>query len=428
MKMEILDILRAEVKPALGCTGPISVSLATAAARKAVKGIPQKIRIIMDKDTFKNCIAVITPGTPFMGVLEPGVVGAFYGEPELGLEVLKNIKYIDVDFVRKFAKENAAIEINWELKSVGLYIEAYVETENGIGHVIISEVHDRIVLEEVNGKVIKKEDNYDINSTKPEKTDSIRKFRIEDFYEFASNIEIEKICFIKDALKLNKSLADAGLNEKMGAKFGLGFEKLEGNNIYLRAKILAAAASDARMSGKNLSAMSCARSGNVGIAASVPLIAVAEGYGKSNEELVRAVCLSYLLTIYVKSHIGRLSAMCACAIAASIGVGAGTSFLIDNDFGKIEMTIKNIAGSIGGILCDGAKFGCALKLSTAVGVAIESSFLASEGICIPNRDGIVCDNADDTIAMLGRIARIGMIYTDEYMCKEIIDREKINTD
>jgi len=415
--MEILDILRAEVKPALGCTGPISVSLATAAARKAVKGIPQKIRIIMDKDTFKNCIAVVTPGTPFMGVLEPGVVGAFYGEPELGLEVLKNIKYIDEGFIRKFAKENAAVEINWDLKSVGLYIEAYVETENGVGHAIISQVHDRIVLEEVNGKVIKKEDNFDANSTKSEKIDPIRSFRVKDFYEFASNIEIEKICFIKAALELNKSLADAGLNEK-----------LEGNNIYLVAKVLAAAASDARMSGKNLSAMSCATSGNVGIAASVPLIAVAEGYGKSNEELIRAVCLSYLLTIYVKSHIGRLSAMCACAIAASIGVGAGASYLIDNDFGKIEMTIKNIVGSIGGILCDGAKFGCALKLSTAAGVAIESAFLAGEGICIPNRDGIVCYNADDTIAMLGRIARIGMIYTDEYMCKEIIDREKTNID
>lgn len=423
MKIELLDILRKEVKPALGCTGPISVVFAAAAAKDAVGGIPQRVKIVSDKDTYKNSIAVITPGTSFMGVLEPAIVGAFYGESKLGLEVLKNMVKVDEDFVRRFAKKNAEVEIKWDYKGMGVYIEAYVYTDKGIGHVIVAEKHDNIVLKEVNEKIVYKDETFNIDDLAFEVKDSIRNYSIKDFYEFASNIDINEILFINDAIELNMKLSDAGMREKMGGKFGLGIEKLPGDKAYLKAKSLAAAASDARMSGKNLSAMSCATSGNVGIAASVPLVAVAEGYKKSHEELMRAVCFSYLLTIYVKSHIGRLSAMCACAIAASIGVGGGTSYLLGDGIDKIEITINNIVGSIGGILCDGAKFGCALKLSSATGIAIESALLAHNDIAIPKGDGIVCYSADDTVAMLGRIAGKGMIETDAYMAKEIIERE-----
>lgn len=424
MKIELLDILRKEVKPALGCTGPISVAFAAAAAKDAVGGTPQKIKIISDKDTYKNSIAVFTPGTSFMGVLEPAVVGAFYGDSKLGLEVLKNAKNVNEGFVREFAKKNTEVEIKWDYKGMGVYIEAYVYTEKGTGHVIVAKKHDNTVLKEVNGKVVYIDKTFDIEDLAFEEKAAIRNYSIKDFYEFSVNVDIDKITFINDAIELNMKLSEVGAKEKMGGKFGLGIQKMPGDKIYLRAKSLAAAASDARMSGKNLSAMSCATSGNVGIAASVPLVAVAEGYKKSYEELIRAVCFSYLLTIYVKSHIGRLSAICACAIAASIGVGGGTSYLLGDGIDKIEITINNIVGSIGGILCDGAKFGCALKLSSAVGIAIESALLAHNDIAIPKGDGVVCYSADDTIAMLGRIAAIGMLETDAYMAKEIIEREK----
>jgi L-cysteine desulfidase len=422
---KILEILRSEVKPSLGCTGPISVALATASARKAVGGNPQRIKIILDKDTFKNSISVITPGTSFKGILEPAVLGAFYGKPEFGLELLKDAQNIDEGFIRKFAGENTDFEINTELNNVVLYIEAYVETEKGIGHALVEKVHDNVVIAEVVDRIgdcCKKGNTSDKEASDPNASDPIRNYSIEDFYNFSNNIEIEKISFLKDALELNKKLALAGLNEKMGARFGDGYKNIGGNEVYSKAKILAAAASDARMSGKNLPAMSCATSGNVGITASVPLITVADEYGKSEDELIRAVALSYLMTIYVKSHIGRLSAMCACAVAASIGIGAGTSYLLNKDLNKIEMTIKNIVGSIAGILCDGAKFGCALKLSMAAGVAIESALLANEGVCVPEGDGLVCAGGDDTIAMLGRIAKYGMRLTDAYLCEEIINR------
>ena len=420
----ILDILLAEVKPALGCTGPISVAFAAAAAKDAVGGTPLQVRVLMDKDTYKNSIAVVTPGTPFMGVLKPAVTGAMYGDSSLGLEVLKAMKDFDQEKVERFAKECATVEIKWDYEGMGVYIEAYVTTENGIGHAVVAKSHANVVLLEANEQLLKKDEFYFQDAHTFETKAPIRAFKIRDFYRFAKQVDREDISFLDEALRINRALSEAGLKGKLGAGIGAAIQTLPGDPIYLRAKVLAAAASDARMSGENLSAMSCASSGNVGITASVPLIPIAKAFGCSHETLLRAVALSYLMTIYIKSHIGRLSAMCACAIAASIGIGCGVSFLLDDDYDKIEMTIKNIVGSIGGVLCDGAKFGCAMKLSTAVGVAIESARMASIGAAIPDGDRIVCYSADDTLAMLGRIASNGMLDADAYMCKEIIEREQ----
>ena len=423
MKRELLEILRNEVSPALGCTGPISVAFAAAAAREAVGGRPKRISILSDMNTYKNSIAVVTPGTTFTGVLEPACVGAFYGDASLGLEVLKSMESPDEAFIRSFAKENASVAIKWDYHGMGVYIEAEVETENGLGKVVVANAHDRVVLREANGVVLYRDPTFDINDLAFETKAPIREYRIQDFYEFAQQVPLEDIAFLEEAVDLNMALAQTGLEKKMGACFGLGFSDMPGDSTYLRAKALAAAASDARMSGANLSAMSCAKSGNVGITASVPLVVLAEDLRKPRGELLRAICLSYLMTIYVKNHIGRLSAMCACAIAASIGVGCGCCYLLGLGLDHVEKTIHNIVGSIGGTLCDGAKFGCAMKLSTAAGVAIEAVRLAQLGKAVPRGDGIVCYSADDTIAMLGRIASPGMVSANEYMAQEIINRE-----
>jgi L-cysteine desulfidase len=236
-------------------------------------------------------------------------------------------------------------------------------------------------------------------------------------------VPLEEILFLQKALDLNYRLAMEGLDQDLGACFGQAWAKLKGDPVYLKAKSMTAAASDARMAGKNLSAMSCASSGNVGITASLPLLAVAQGYEKEGEPLLRALALSFLLTIYIKSHIGRLSAMCACAIAAGLGVTAGTVVIMGGNLKQIEGAIQNVVGSIGGIICDGAKMGCALKLSTAAGVAIEAAQLAIQGISIPAGDGLVADTADETIADLGRVATEGMIETDLSVCKIIIGRK-----
>lgn len=423
MKTKLLDILKGDVKPALGCTGPISVIFAASVAREAVGGELKSLRLIMDKDTYKNSISVATPGTPYMGVLEPAVVGALYGKSEYGLEVIKDLRDWDQDYVDRFAQEHTTIEIQWEHKGMGLYIEVFAETDKGTGHAIIAKTHDGVVLKEANGVVLEREEGFDSEDYSFEQKKPIRAYGIRDFYEFATEVPLEDIAFLRDALKTNYALAQAGLNEGMGARFGVGFQQLGGESMVNKAKTLAAAAADARMSGKTLSAMSCGGSGNVGITASVPLIAIAESLGKSEEELLRALALSYLLTISGKAHIGRLSPMCACAMVASVGIAAATCYLLGSSAEQIDDAIGNLVGSTGGVLCDGAKYGCALKLSSAVGSAIECAQLAVAGVSIPKRDGLVGDNADDTLSLLGRIASQGMLYTDELMCREIIKRE-----
>jgi len=428
MRDQLLDILRGEVKPALGCTGPISVAFAASAATDAVGGTPRRLRIVVDKDTYKNSISVATPGTPYFGVLKPAVVGALYGKSEYGLEVIRDLRGFDRAAVDEFARSSCEVEIAWDLKVMGVYIEAWAWTDRGVGHVIVAKEHDRIVLQEADGVVLRREEGYSPDDAGFEENRPIRSYAMADIYEFARDVEIGKIAFLKEALDANLRLATAGLDEGLGAKFGSGFLGMKGDEVYLRAKALAAGASDARMAGKELPAMSCAGSGNVGITASVPLIAVAEGYGKSEEELLRAVALSYLLTVLGKAHIGRLSPMCACAMVASIGVGAGTCMLLGGSFCQIEYAIANIVGSTGGVLCDGAKFGCALKLSTATGVAIESALLALSDIRIPAYDGLVGASGDETLALLGRIASKGMLSTDEYMAREFIERERSRGD
>lgn len=424
MNDEILSILKSEVKPALGCTGPTSVSYAVSVARDAVGGRAKSVKVKVDRDTYKNSISVGIPGTSKKGLVIAAALGAVCGDSRLGLEVLKNVTPENEEFSQSFAESSVDLDINWELKEVGLYIEAYVETENGIGHSIVKRTHTNVVLIEANGKVILNKEEADIGAAAIEVDAPIKKFKVKDFYSFSKDIDLESIRFLKEAIDMNMNLSRAGLKESLGGRFGIGFGRFKGDKAYIKAKSLTAAASDARMAGDNISAMSCASSGNVGITASVPFLPICEEYGKNEEEMIRAICLSFLLTIYIKSQIGRLSAMCACAIAAGVGVAAGTAYLLGDSYEQVEMAINNIVGSLGGVLCDGAKLGCAMKLSTAVGVAIESAYLAVQGISIPRRDGLVSDTADETLKLLGEIARMGMVETDIVMCKAIIDREK----
>lgn len=191
----------------------------------------------------------------------------------------------------------------------------------------------------------------------------------------------------------------------------------------MRAKALAAAASDARMAGVPMSAMSCGGSGNVGITASVPLMEIARDQGSDNERLLRAVALSYLLTIMGKAHIGRLSPICACAIVASMGIAGGSCYLMGGNAAQVEHAVDNLIGSIGGVLCDGAKYGCALKLAAGVGVGLESAMLALRDVFIPAGNGVVGKTADDTLALLGTLASPGMLREDELLCRAMMERE-----
>lgn len=418
----LLEILKKETAPALGCTGPVSIAYAAAVARNAAGGAPKKVRARLDKDSYKNSLSVGIPGTDKMGIEMSLALGALAGDADAGLEVLRNVTPEDARRAEEFLPLVDA-DISWEYKGVGLRIEAEVETENGTGRAILSKTHTNVVLLEANGTRLV-EERTDPGNVFDYSKDIIRKYTFAELVEFAETVPLEDILFLREGIAMNRALAEAGLNEGVGAGFGRGYLARAGADVLLKIKAFTAAASDARMGGVSLPAMSCATSGNVGIAAMLPLVVLAEEKGAGEDAMLRAVALSYLLTILMKSHIGRLSAICACAMAAGVGVAAGASLLLGGGHECADAAIRNMTGCLTGVVCDGAKYGCALKLSAAAGIAVESAMLALEGCVVPKGDGLVCYSADESMEAIGRTAREGMGATADVMARIILQREK----
>lgn len=424
----LLQILKEEVAPALGCTGPTSVSLAVAKAHDLVKGEVNQVKVLMDRDTYKNSISVGIPGTQYRGLEMAASLGAVAGDSDKGLEVLNGVQEKDEKkALEKIKNNDIIIEIDWDRKGMGLYIEARVTTENGYGKAIIHGTHTNFVYLEANDKVIYQAEES--ISDQAYKLDApIAEYTIDDFIDFADGVDASELSIIKETLDMNLQLAEAGLEGAMGSGFGKGWSTFDQSNVIYKARAYVAAASDARMAGLDLPAMACASSGNVGITASIPVKVFADYLNSTQEELLKAVALSYLVTIYAKMHIGRLSPVCACAIAASLGVGAGCGYLKNLNHKQIGHVLSNIIGAIGGVLCDGAKEGCALKLSVSIGIAMENVFLVEQNAFIFDNQGLVGKNADESLELLGKIARIGMVQADHVMSKEIIKRNASNKD
>ena len=420
MNEELLSILQKEVKPALGCTGPTSVSFVVSVAKDAVGGNVLGIKVLMDKDGYKNSVSVGIPGTDAFGLNIAAALGAM-GDSNAGLEVLKNITTAQEKKAEKLLT-STTVDIKWDLEEVGLYNEAWVKSDRGIGHAIVKKTHTNIVLIEANGEKIF-ENPEELNADHVDYVgDKIRLYHIEDFYNFALNEPLSNLRFLKETISMNLALARTGMQSPVGSGFGYAYKDFSDVNVIFEAKAVTAAAADARMAGVNMPAMSCATSGNVGIAASLPLIILARKLGKNDETLLRSLAFSFLTVIYLKSHIGRLSPMCACAIASSLGVAGGSVLLQEGDISAVQKAINSVVGSLGGILCDGAKYGCSLKLANAIGVALEAAFFAMKGISIKSGDGLVNGNVDDTITDIGKLAREGMSETDRVMAKLIIAR------
>lgn len=420
---ELLEILKKEVKPALGCTGPVSIAFAAAAARDAVGGTARRATVRMDKDSYKNSLSVGIPGTDRMGIDISVALGAVAGDSKAGLEVLNKVTPEEEKKAVAFLK-NVDVDIFWEYTGMGLRIEAEVETEKGVGKAVVAKTHTNVVYLEANGKALVDERAGLEGTTFDYSKDAILKYRLADLWNFAETVPLADIAFLREGVAMNRKLAEAGLEKGVGAGFGVAYREMAKGSLVLKAKSYTAAASDARMGGLGFPAMSCATSGNVGITAMLPLVVMAEELGRSEEEMLRAVALSYLLTILMKSRIGRLSAICACAMAAGIGITAGASMLLGGGLASADRAIQNMTGCLTGIVCDGAKYGCALKLSAAAGMAIESAMLARDGYVVPKGDGLVCDSADESMAAIGRTAQEGMTAAATVMARIIIEREK----
>ena len=422
----LVEVLRKEMKPALGVTEPVAIALACSKAYQAIGGNLKRIDVVTDPGIFKNGFSCAVPGTEETGNEIAAILGVLVGVPELELEVLKNVKAEDVIKAKKLRDKGIA-KVSVKRGLTEIFIDATVTTDKGVGRAVIKGMHTNIVLIEANGEIKYKAEEKEEKKEK-EMESALTDLKLSDFISFVSEVPFEDIKFTLEAVKMNKELAQAGMK---GAGMGSGvamFRLIEehkiANDIRSYAQMLTAYAVDARMGGVQKPAMSISGSGDHGIIATMPLAAVAERMRIGEEKLARAIALTYLITIYIKEYSGRLSAFCGCAVAAGTGASAGIVYLLEGSNKQVEYAINNMAANITGMICDGGNFGCALKAITGAGAAVLSAFFAMENVTIPDDSGIVGMSVEETMKNMGKIASPGMIQTDDVILDIMLKRHK----
>jgi len=426
---EIIELIHKEVKPALGCTEPVAVALATAKATELIKDkIPDfdrkgsgfKINVGVSGNILKNGMGVGIPGTGMIGLRIAAALGAVCGSSEYGLEVLKDLNDEAVVLAKRLVAENR-VNICIVNNCPKLYVKCDILADGHTSFCVIEDVHDRIVETgvdtEYTGPCHKKEG-------KLEEVKSTRDYglTVKEIYEFAESVDYEDIKFILEDKTLNLALAEEGLIGDYGLKVGKTISnsvEVFGNDFVSYAMALTAAASDARMAGCTLPAMSNSGSGNQGITVSMPVIAYALKYDVSDEKLARALIMSNLIAIHIKGYLGRLSALCGCVVA-STGSSCGLVWLRGGGYEQICSAIKNMIGNITGMVCDGAKVGCAMKVASGVSSSIQSAVLALDGIHACETDGIIDKDIEKTIENLGNVGSKGMELADELIQKIMV--------
>jgi L-cysteine desulfidase len=413
---KVLNILKEEIVPAEGCTEPIALAYVAAKAREVLGKIPDCLKIYVSGNMIKNVKSVVVPNSGGMiGIEVSAAMGAIAGKAEKGLMVISDITEADMVKVRNFL-DNCSVKIIHEKTDAKLYARIEASNKDESATVEIKHLHTNITKIEKNGKIILNkacsEASFNTSTTDREI------LSIELIYNLAKSIDIELIRpLFEKVIRLNCKIAEEGLKESYGVNIGSCIMKnielgLYGDDRRNRCASYAAAGSDARMSGCPLPVMTTSGSGNQGMTASLAIIKYCQMRDYSNEQMIRALFLSHLSCIHIKTNVGRLSAYCG-AMCASAGVSGGLTFLIGGDFHAVSSAIINTLGNISGIICDGAKASCAMKIATGIYAAFDSATLAHYHKVLHGGDGIVGDDVEVTIKNIGELAQAGMKETDE---------------
>ncbi len=412
---KFIDIIRSEVVPALGCTEPVSAAYAAAIVTQMLERVPDQIDIRVSENLYKNAIGVMVPGTGEKGLHIAAAAGAVGGDAELGLEVLKGLTPKDVDFARQLISQNR-ITIKAVAADEFIYCEAKAKADEDTARVVISGGHTRIVEKRLNGQLLSLNDNSHKCNTKPENLLETANLSISNIYDFATGVELDEIRFINEAATINTDLSDEGLKESYGLEVGRNIKENVQKGFYAEdlanwVVMRTAAASDARMGGAALPAMSNHGSGNQGIVATIPVVEVAQFAGASEEQQTRALIMSHLMAIYIKHHYPPLCAFCGAAVTGASAAFAMT-YLLGGSFEQCTHAMQNAISDCTGMICDGAKATCAMKVATASGTAVRSSLMALNEHIVSDQ-GIVADDLEQTIKNVGAMICNGMAATDK---------------
>lgn len=411
---QIIALIKREVVPAIGCTEPIAVALCVAKATETLGCHPENIKVFLSANILKNAMGVGIPGTDMIGLPIAVALGALIGKSEYQLEVLKDSNPEAVEAGKKMIESQCidiALKENIEEK---LYIEAVCTHGNDSATAIISGGHTNFVYISRNQDVLL--DNRTPASAEAQAAHV--ELTLRKVFDFATTAPLEEIEFILEARRLNKNAAERSFQGKYGHELGRMLRNSQternimGNNTFTHILSYTSAACDARMAGAMIPVMSNSGSGNQGIAATLPVVVYAEDNHNSEEELTRALILSHLTAIYIKQSLGRLSALCGCVVAAT-GSSCGITYLMGGGYQQVMYAVQNMIATLTGMICDGAKPSCALKLTSGVSTAVMSAIMAMEQKCVTAVEGIIEENVNQSIRNLTKIGSEGMNETDK---------------
>ena len=415
-------ILEEELEPALGCTEPIAIAYCASMMRSTLGEMPEHIDIRTSGNIIKNVKAVTVPNSGGMkGIEVAAILGVLGGRADLVLEVLSCITKEQIDEAKVLmAAGFASVELATGVPS--LYIEIAGRTACHECTCIVSGEHTNITYLEKDGKVMVDRKASCTAASSEHRTDRSG-MSVSRIIDYAKNVPVEDIALTIDRqIEYNTAIAREGLSRKYGVSVGRTLlTHYDASDVRIRARAMAAAGSDARMSGCSLPVIINSGSGNQGLTVSLPVIEYAKEYHKSHEELVRALALSNLIAIHQKRYIGPLSAFCG-AVNAATGAAAGICFLLGGSADEISQTITDVLANVGGIVCDGAKPSCAAKISSALEAAILSYEMTKEGNCFKDGEGLVGKDIEQTIESFGRVGREGMKETDVEILKIMLDK------
>lgn len=412
-RKKIIALVKQEVVPAIGCTEPIAVALCVARATELLGKRPEKISLWLSANILKNAMGVGIPGTGMIGLPIAVALGALIGKSAYQLEVLKDSTPEAVEEGKRFiAEKRISIALKKDIAEK-LYIEVVCQAGDEEATAIIAGGHTNFVYEARNAEVMLDKRTSSGASEEEEEGISLSMRKV---YDFAMTAPLDEIRFILDTARLNKAAAEESFKGDYG--HGLGkmlrgnYEhKIMGDSVFSHILSYTSGACDARMAGAMIPVMSNSGSGNQGISATLPVLVYAEENGKSEEELIRALMLSHLTVIYIKESLGRLSALCGCVVAAT-GSSCGITWLMGGTYEQITYAVQNMIANLTGMICDGAKPSCALKVTTGVSTAVLSAIMAMENRCVTSVEGIIDEDVDQSIRNLTKIGSQGMNETD----------------
>jgi L-cysteine desulfidase len=435
MSYSVKNILQLEIAPALGCTEPSAIAFGAAAAASLLRDKDiTAIQVWVDANIFKNSLAVSIPGTKGLRGLDvASALGAVGGDPKLKLQVLEPVNDQIIAQAEKII-QSGLVEVNLLPDQKGLYIRTIVIGKDKVAESIIKDSHDNVVSLKLNDQTILDhplllESSCGDGQNELMGMESwLKTLSLADLYGLIDDLDMEDFEFLEEGIQYNLRLAEYGLKHGPGLGVGKTLDKLVNQELIkkdmvLAAKILTSSAADARMAGVKMPAMSLAGSGNLGLTAILPIIAVKDYLECDERVVLEAVALSHIITVFIKTHTGRLSALCGSSIAAGAGSTAGITHMLGGDLHHIAGAIKNLIEDLAGVICDGAKAGCALKLSTAAGIAVQAALFALQGVQVHATDGIIATSPERTMQNIGILSTQGMIETDRTILQIMMEKQ-----